>query len=128
MRIYIALLYLILLVSCNDYMKTSSGYKIKGETKIVFNNFEKALNDKSVISGFVYSKDSKKFLESANLIIGNTGTITNKKGYFEIEVEPGFYDITAAFVGNNTEKVKKVKVEKNKKIIIIFELGTSVIY
>ncbi len=126
-KIILLILIMSIIISCGDYRKTKSGYLIKGNSKIIFNGADKNLNDKSIVSGFVYSKDTKEFIEQAYVKIGTLKFITDKNGYFIANVEPGIYSVSANFIGNCEEKIADLKVEKNKRIIIVFELGTAVI-
>ena len=126
-KIITTVLLIIITVGCGDYRKTKSGYVIKGNSKIIFNGIDKSLNEQSAISGFVYSKDSKEFIEQAYVKIGTQQFVTDKNGHFNAIVEPGMYTVSTNFIGNDEEKVTNLKVEKNKRIIIFFELGTAVI-
>ena len=128
MKIISLALFLIFLISCNSYHKTKDGYTIKGQTKIVFNSIDKSLNSKSIVSGFVYSRDTKEFIEDANVKIGENQFITDKNGFFKALITPGIYTVSTKFVGNKEEVLKKLIVKENHRLIIIFELGTAVIY
>lgn len=119
---------LIITVSCGPYQKTKHGYKIKGKTEIAFNGIDKSLNEKCLISGFVYSRDTKDFPESANIQIGEIKTTTDKNGFFSVILEPGTYNISANFIGNNEGKLKNIELKKNTRLIIMFELGTAALY
>ncbi|MGB0892245.1 MAG: hypothetical protein ACPGUU_07825 [Flavobacteriaceae bacterium] len=114
--------------ACNSYKKTKYGYKIKGKNKIIFNGIDKSLKENSSLSGFIYLKDDKVFPDYAKIIIGETILITDKNGFFEVNVKPGVYDIIAKCLGHNDEIIKGFKLEKNNKVIILFELGTEAIY
>jgi hypothetical protein len=127
-HIIIGFLILITIISCGPYRETKHGYKIKGETKMIFNGIDNSLNEKCVISGFVYSRDTKDFPESANIQIGEIKTTTDQNGFFSVILEPGTYDISANFIGNNEEKLKNIETKKNNRLIIMFELGTSAMY
>jgi hypothetical protein len=129
MRKYIlAFLILIITVSCGPYRKTKHGYKIKGKTEIVFNGTDKSLNEKCLISGFVYSRDTKDFPISAIVKIGEFETETNENGFFNLIVKPGIYNISTNYIGNNEEKIENVELKKNTRLIIMFELGTAAMY
>lgn len=117
-----------MILSCQTYRKTKHGYKISGETKIVFNETDKSLNGESLITGYVYSRDTKKFLGKAEVLIGQKYTLTDKNGFFSLKIKPGVYDIKTNYVGNIEEKLEKFELKKNNRIIVIFELGTSVLY
>lgn len=124
----ITLLVLFTFFSCGTYLKTKDGYKIRGKSKIVFHGLDKTLNEKSKISGFVYSQDSKEFLISANVKVGKFETTTNENGFFEIIVKSGVYDISTKYLGNTEQKIEGFKLKKNTSVIIVFELGTEAIY
>ena len=129
MRKYIlAFLTLIIIFSCGPYRKTKHGYKIKGETELVFNGTDKSLNEKCLVSGFVYSRDTKDFPVSAIVKINEFETKTDKNGYFNLIVEPGIYKISTDYIGNNEEKIVNIELEKNTRLIIMFKLGTVVMY
>ena len=124
------LVFLILLitVSCGPYRKTKDGYKIKGKTEIVFNGTDNSLDGKCLISGFVYSRDTKDFPISAKVKINEFETETDENGFFKLIVEPGTYNISTNFIGNNEEKIEKVELKMNTRLIILFELGTVAMY
>ena len=124
----LAILFFVIMVSCGTYRESKHGYKIKGNTEIVFNGKDVRLNGKGLISGFVYSRDMKDFPEKAKVVIGEQETWTDKNGFFRMLIEPGTYDISANYIGNNEEKLEKIKLEKNNRLIILFELGTSALY
>jgi hypothetical protein len=129
MRIYIlAFLILIITVSCGPYRKTKDGYRLKGKTEIVFNGIDKSLKGKCQISGFVYSRDSKYFPISASVKIGKFETETNENGFFNLIIKPGIYNISANYIGDNEEKIEKIELKKNTRLIIMFELGTVAMY
>ena len=121
-------LFLIFLISCSPYHKTNDGYTIKGKSRIVFNSIDNSLNSKSVVSGFVYPRDTKEFIEDANVKIGENEFITDKNGFFKALITSGTYTVSTKFVGNKEEVIKKLIVKENHRLIIIFELGTAVIY
>ena len=127
-RIIILILLVLIMISCGDYRKTECGYTIKGKSEIVFNEIDNSLNEKCLISGYIYSKDMKEFLEQAYVKIGNQEFKTDKNGYFNAKIEPGKYTISTNYIGNNEAKINNLKVEKNHRIILIFKLGTAVIY
>lgn len=117
----------IILFGCGDYVRTKRGYIIKGNSKIVFNGVDKQLNNKSIISGFVVSKKTNEFIENAFVKIGTQKIQTDKNGFFITTIEPGIYSVSSNYIGNNEEKINDLKIDKNNRLIIIFELGTSVI-
>lgn len=121
-------MYLITLCSCATVRTTKHGYSIKGEvSKTVL--LDKNLNGKSKISGMVYSRDSNTFLSSANVLANSElGTVTNNNGEFELELPAGIYEIHADYVGHSALKISKLELLPNQHVILIFELGTVVIY
>ena len=127
-RSIILFIILVITISCGDYRKTNSGYTIKGESKIVFNELDNSLNEQCLISGFVYSKDMKEFLSQAQVKIGNHEYTTDKNGYFSAKVEAGKYTISTKYLGNNESTIKNLNAEKNHRIIVIFKLGTTAMY
>lgn len=94
---------------------------------MIFNGIDNFLHEKCIISGFVYSRNTKDFPESVNIQIGEIKT-TDKNGFFSVILEPGTYDISVNFIGNNEKKLKNIETRKNNRLIIMFKLGTSVIY
>lgn len=124
----LTILFLVLIVSCGTYRETKHGYKIKGNTEIIFNGTDENLNGKSLITGFVYSRDTKDFPEKAEVLIGGQKTWTDKNGFFSLIIEPGIYNISTNYIGNNEEKLDRFELKKNKRVIILFELGTSTLY
>ncbi|MDZ4147200.1 MAG: carboxypeptidase-like regulatory domain-containing protein [Flavobacteriaceae bacterium] len=121
-------LILIISVSCRPYRKTKDGYKIKGKTEIIFNGTDNILDGKCLISGFVYSRDTKDFPISAKVKINEFETETDENGFFKLIVEPGTYKISTNFIGNKEEQIENVELKKNTRLIIIFELGTVTMY
>ena len=116
-----------LLFSCGDYLRNKSDHFIKGKSEIVFRGIDKTLNGKTAISGYVYSKDMKEFVEQAYVKIGTQDYITDKNGCFNAIIESGKYTVTTSYIGNTEEKITNLKVEQNTRTIIIFELGTNTI-
>ena len=116
------------MLSCGTYRETTHGYKIKGDSKIIFNGNDTSLNGKSVISGYIYSRSLESFTEFGKLLVNQREHTVNQDGYFNIIVNPGTYEIIAKNLGDNEEKLKRVKLDQNTKIIILFELGTTAIY
>jgi uncharacterized membrane protein len=126
-NIFLLILLASLIFSCGDYRRIKSDHFIKGKSEIVFRGIEKNLNGKTAISGYVYSKDMKEFVEQAFVKIGNQNYITDKNGYFNAIIESGIYTVSTSYVGNTEEKISDLKVEQNTRTIIIFELGTNTI-
>ena len=116
-----------LIISCGDYRQTNSGYKIKGKAEIAFNQIDESLNGKSLVTGYVYSRNIKEFLAGAVVKIGNQECRTDKNGYFSTEIISGKYIISTNYVGHNEESINNVSVEKSHRIILIFKLGTTAI-
>ena len=110
------------------YRETLHGYKIKGEVRTVFNGKDSLLNGQGEISGFVYSRQRKQFSHIAKVTINGNEISVDEKGYFSSKLEPGEYTIVAKSLGDTTETLENVEVERNDRIIIIFELGTAAIY
>jgi len=116
-----------LLFSCGDYLRNKSDNFIKGKSEIVFRGIDKSLNGKSAVSGYVYSKDMKEFIEQAYVKIGDKDFKTDKNGYFNAIIESGKYTVSTNYIGNTEEKITDLKVEQNTRTIIIFELGSNTI-
>ena len=117
-----------LLFSCGDFLRNKSEHFIKGKSEIVFRGIDKSLNGKTAISGYVYSKDMKEFVEQAYLKIGDKNFRTDKNGYFNAIIESGKHTVSTSYIGNTEEKITDLKVEQNTRTIIIFELGLIQFY
>ena len=127
-KILLALFMLIFISSCGPYRKTKDGYRIKGKTEILINKEDQSLNGKSIISGYVYSRDMKLFAPNATVVIGEEKVFTDQNGFFSLEVQPGNYNITADFMGSNKENINQFLVQGGKRVVILFQLGTSTMY
>lgn len=70
------------------------------------------------IKGTVIDFDTKEALEYATVVVkplnGDqiTGGITDGKGHFNIEVAPGYYDISIEFISFKTQQFKNIEVKK----------------
>jgi hypothetical protein len=126
-NIFLLILLALLLFSCGEYLRTKNHHFIKGKSEIVFKGIEKSLNDKSAISGYVYSKDMEEFVEHAFVKIGDQDYKTDKNGYFNAIVDSGRYTVSTSFIGSSEEKITDLKVEQNTRTIIIFELGYNMV-
>ena len=114
------------MTTCSTIRTNSNG---KGKTEVVTRLTNNKLTSKSAISGYVYSRLDSTFLQSANIIISDTqGTQTAKNGQFYYELEPGEYSIKCQSVGHTGEQIKSLIIKEKEHIIILFELGTEVIY
>lgn len=84
---------------------------------------EKPERKKITISGLVIDKNSKQPLEYATITLLNTknpkalfGGITNPKGEFLIEVNPGNYDIKIEFISYKLVEIKAKQVQENTNL------------
>jgi outer membrane receptor protein involved in Fe transport len=79
------------------------------------------------ISGKIIDKDNKAPLEYATVVLKNlktqkiSGGITNTKGFFNVKVSPGNYDISVEFISFKTLNFPNRKIDKN------LDLGTVVL-
>ena len=106
---------------------TKTGNRVKSHTKIIFNKTDLSLISKSIISGFVYSIDTKEFVAYTFVHIGDKIVKTNSDGFFALEVLAGNYDVKATCVGNDDGVIQNLKVDEKSRVIILFELGNSTI-
>jgi len=124
------LIYILLIfVSCSPVRQTASGLKIKGLTTVkVFK--DKSLKDKSIVQGYVYSRLDSCFLDHANILIdreAKVGVVSDSNGFFNYSINPGLYTIECDFIGHVKEK-RQIEIKKGQRVLIIFELGTNLIY
>ena len=123
-------LILIALFSCSPIKQTAYELKIKGKTTIkVFDDI--SLKSKSIVQGFVYSRFDSCFLDHANITVdrqAKIGVVSDSSGFFDREIDPGFYTIECDYVGHVAEKTRRIEIKSGQRLMIIFELGTDLIY
>ena len=120
---------LILIFSCSAVKHSSTGLKIKGTSK-TYKYFDKNLNGRAVVQGFVYSRMDSTSSTNATITIDfqkKIGAISNENGFFSTELDPGTYEIECFSLGH-TPQSKKLNIKENERIVILFELGTDLIY
>lgn len=125
---FLVVLLLIFIASCGPYRETKNGYRIKGKTEILINKEDQSLDGKSVISGYVYSRDMKLFTVNATVVIGDEKVQTDRNGFFSLEVPPGKYNVMADYMGSNKERLNQLIVQGGTRVVIFFQLGTTAMY
>ncbi|MDB4584586.1 TonB-dependent receptor [Draconibacterium sp.] len=80
----------------------------------------------ATVSGYVKDSMSNHLLTGVNVLLNNkTGTSTNQKGYFILEVEPGEHQLVFSMIGYEPV-TKKIKVEQDEnKVLNVQLLNTS---
>ncbi|MFV5700195.1 carboxypeptidase-like regulatory domain-containing protein [Flavobacterium sp. ZT3R17] len=87
----------------------------------IFNNKEL---DTQNICGYVFSKDDNSPLENVNIKFLGTGTVTNKKGYFELKKET-ITDLLVSYVGFATKKISVSNLQNKNCLKIYLEVEVS---
>lgn len=87
----------------------------------IFNNKEL---DTQNICGYVFSKDDNSPLENVNIKFLGTGTVTNKKGYFELKKET-VTDLLVSYVGFATKKISVSDLQNKNCLKIYLEVEVS---
>lgn len=119
---------LLILSNCGVVRTTKTGYRIKGEVSRTILTDEQ-LNGKCKISGLVYSRNDSSFLSAANIIVNeNSGTTSNQRGEFELDLSPGTFNIRTTYVGHDELTIAELELLPNQHAILIFQLGTTAIY
>ncbi|NQU52641.1 MAG: TonB-dependent receptor [Bacteroidetes bacterium] len=79
----------------------------------------------TIVSGSVKDSMSNHLLPGVNVLLNNeTGTSTNQKGYFILELEPGTHQLVFSIIGYESV-TKKIKVEQNENKILDVQLVHS---
>lgn len=83
----------------------------------------KPLAKKIKITGIVVEKVSKQPLEYATITFINpknpkayAGGITNTKGEFDIDINPGVYDIKIEFISFKSTEIKQKSLQENTNL------------
>ncbi|NNF21183.1 MAG: TonB-dependent receptor [Saprospiraceae bacterium] len=63
---------------------------------------ESAVSQSLKITGIVKDAESQEGLFGATILFNGHGTISESNGFFEMEVDPGRYDLTISYVGYET--------------------------
>ncbi|MGQ9819393.1 MAG: TonB-dependent receptor [Candidatus Kapaibacteriales bacterium] len=82
------------------------------------------MGDNSLVSGFVYDKETKEPLPGATVFIEGTkiGTLTNKLGFFALnDIPPGKYKLIITFIGYERYS-EQINIEKNSSLRLSFYL------
>ena len=86
----------------------------------------KTVSKKIKIKGIIIEKVSKQPLQYATITLLNTknskeitGAITNAKGEFEVDINPGIYNIKAEFISFKSTEIKDKKLVENTNLGII---------
>lgn len=76
-----------------------------------------AMGQKYTISGFIKDNDSNEDLIGANVVVKelNSGTVTNKYGFYSFTVPQGDYTLEISFISFKTI-TQKIKLSKNLKL------------
>ncbi len=96
-------------------------------TKGSYSLLRKSEVEDTRIIGLVKEKKTGKILSSANVsIVGHNdiGTVTDKQGYFTLEVFPGDIQIEVSNVGHSDLKTKVIKIKPKEQLEIHFFLRT----
>ncbi|WP_341292736.1 carboxypeptidase-like regulatory domain-containing protein [Catalinimonas locisalis] len=118
-------------IGCSPIKQTSSGYSIKGESKVISRLINNELEDTATIEGYIYSRLDSTFLKGANILVderNKIGTTSDESGHFSIKIKPGVYDLKVDYIGHQGEKLERINIKDQDHILVLFELGTSVIY
>lgn len=86
---------------------------------------------KTSLSGKVTDAETGEELPFANVKIEKngvliTGTTTDLNGFYEVNLEPGTYDVTIAFVGFDEQQIQGVRVMANKMNKLDVQLSAGV--
>jgi hypothetical protein len=83
------------------------------------------MSQKGIIKGRVYDEINNEPLPFANVVVEgmSLGATTDDNGEYEIQVEPGLYNITASFVGFGSRTEYEVQVSRSKPVVINFALS-----
>jgi len=91
------------------------------KTEIIF--AQRSPTNKIKISGKVIDKETNQPLEYATVSLQNTkrttlltGTITDEKGFFEIEIIPGAYNIKVEFLTFKTLEIKAKDLKSSSNL------------
>ncbi|MEM6723831.1 MAG: carboxypeptidase regulatory-like domain-containing protein, partial [Bacteroidota bacterium] len=79
---------------------------------------------KGMVKGFIFDQETNTPLEFATVSIHNTidsslvsGTITDEKGLFKLEVVPGQYYLSVDFLAYESKQIDAIQVKQNKLLV-----------
>ena len=83
-----------------------------------------AQSELNLLKGYVIDKNTNERIYNANILIIETGqgTTSNEKGYFELKLPSGYYNIQISFVGYEKFK-KEIYVNEDEETGYYFELN-----
>lgn len=89
-------------------------------TILIFFTTTLAFGQKGFIRGSVFDGKTGEFLPGVTIFVEGTtfGTITDLDGKFNLNIEPGTYQIRVSFISYETLSIKEVVVEANKATIL----------
>lgn len=87
-------------------------------TNFLLANESTLMSDNSLVSGFVYDKETREPLPGATVLLEDTkiGTLTNKSGFFALnDIKPGKYKLIITFTGYE-RYIEQINIEKKSSI------------
>ncbi|MEM9821594.1 MAG: TonB-dependent receptor [Bacteroidota bacterium] len=83
-----------------------------------------AFSQTAVLEGFIYDKTNEDPLISATVKVGESGTVTDANGRYEIKIEAGTYEIEVGYIGYASQK-QRVSLQAGQRLQVDFNLKVT---